>query len=86
MPTPKEDPYNEQRKIQMQFDEIPLSVGVVALMAVASVFVLPAVYVLEQLDIIKKKRIEEKECPSCKKEFPSIDTLCFKCKTKLVDK
>jgi uncharacterized paraquat-inducible protein A len=81
-----EDPTPEYKKMQIKFDDVPVSMAVTVLMVAASVFFLPAVYVLEQLDVIKKKRHKEKMCPSCKKDFPECDTTCLRCRTILVDK
>lgn len=49
----------DQKKMQLDFDELPPTVGVIALMVVSSLVVVPAILLFEKINIIKKIR-----CPN----------------------
>lgn len=46
----------DQKKMQLDFDELPMATAVIALMAIGSLFVIPAVLLLEKFNLIKKTR------------------------------
>jgi hypothetical protein len=77
---------DEQENMQIQFDDIPHSLFVLTLMAVAGFVALPIVVLGEKTGILKKVRTSEKMCPNCKKDFPDIDTVCLRCRMVLKPK
>jgi hypothetical protein len=53
---PEKSMCEAQRKIQLEFDQIPYSMFVLSLMLVAGIIIVPVVLILEKTGVIKKIR------------------------------